>query len=188
NTYMREKEFHREVECLIKAKHRNVVRFLGYCVDTQGNMASYNGKMVMADVHQRFLCFGYLPNGSLDVHITGNILLDEDMMPKITDFGLSRCFDDDQTRVITRDIGGTLGYLAPEFTNYEITHKFGLYGLGVIIMEMLTGKKGYHTVENVFLKVGVIIYWIYQSVHKYRYALRLQLSALRLTQPKDQQV
>uniref|UniRef100_A0A453TE59 Protein kinase domain-containing protein n=1 Tax=Aegilops tauschii subsp. strangulata TaxID=200361 RepID=A0A453TE59_AEGTS len=41
------------------------------------------------------------------------------------------------------------GYLAPEFTNYEITHKFGLYGLGVIIMEMLTGKKGYHTVENV---------------------------------------
>nr|XP_045087128.1 tyrosine-sulfated glycopeptide receptor 1-like [Aegilops tauschii subsp. strangulata] len=74
NTYMREKEFHREVECLIKAKHRNVVRFLGYCVDTQGNMASYNGKMVMADVHQRFLCFGYLPNGSLDVHITGMLM------------------------------------------------------------------------------------------------------------------
>lgn len=37
-----------------------------------------------------------------------NILLDNDMMPKITDFGLSRCFDDDQTSVITRDIGGTI--------------------------------------------------------------------------------
>ena len=38
----------------------------------------------------------------------GNILLDEDMMPKITDFGLSRCFEEDQTRVITKNVGGTL--------------------------------------------------------------------------------
>ena len=37
----------------------------------------------------------------------GNILLDEDMMPKITDFGLSRCFEEDQTRVITKNVAGT---------------------------------------------------------------------------------
>lgn len=38
----------------------------------------------------------------------GNILLDEDMMPKITDFGLSRCFDEGQTRVITENVAGTI--------------------------------------------------------------------------------
>lgn len=37
----------------------------------------------------------------------GNILLDEDMMPKITDFGLSRCFEEDQTGVITKNVVGT---------------------------------------------------------------------------------
>ncbi|XBI43675.1 hypothetical protein VPH35_108416 [Triticum aestivum] len=145
NTYMYEKEFHREVECLMKVKHKNLVRFLGYCADTQGNMGSYNGKMVMADVQQRLLCFEYLPKGSLDDYITdsfgefewrkcyqvikgiceglnylhqnnimhldlkpGNILLDEDVMPKITDFGLSRCFEEGQTRVITENVGGTM--------------------------------------------------------------------------------
>ncbi|XP_037423780.1 uncharacterized protein LOC119288251 isoform X2 [Triticum dicoccoides] len=186
NTYMYEKEFQREVECLIKAKHKNIVRFLGYCADTQGNMESYNGKMVMADVQQRLLCFEYLPKGSLDGYITdsskklewrkcykvikgiceglnylhqtkilhldlkpGNILLGGDMMPKITDFGLSRCFEEDQTRVVTKNVGGTMGYLAPEFCSGEITHKFDLYSLGVIIIEMLTGKKGYQTIENV---------------------------------------
>lgn len=67
NTYMYEKEFHREVECLLKVKHRNIVRFLGYCADTQGNMARYDGKMVMADVQQRLLCFEYLLMAVLSV-------------------------------------------------------------------------------------------------------------------------
>jgi hypothetical protein len=57
----------------MKAKHKNVVRFLGYCADTQGKMANYNGKFVMADVQQRLLCFEYLPR-SLDVYITGTVM------------------------------------------------------------------------------------------------------------------
>ncbi|XBI04273.1 hypothetical protein VPH35_132597 [Triticum aestivum] len=186
NIYMQEEQFHREVECLMKVKHKNVLRFLGYCADTQGNMASYNGRMVMADVQQRLLCFEYLPKGNLDdfikdtseelewrkryqvikgiceginylhqkniVHLDlkpENILFDKDMMPKITDFGISRCFEEDQTRIITKNVGGTLGYLAPEFYVGEITHKFDLYSLGIIIMEMLTGKKGCHNIANV---------------------------------------
>jgi serine/threonine protein kinase len=68
---MHEKEFHREVECLMEVKHKNVVRFLGYCADTQGNMEKYNGKLVMADVQKRLLCFEYIPKGSLDKYIAG---------------------------------------------------------------------------------------------------------------------
>ncbi|KAF7098956.1 hypothetical protein CFC21_105916 [Triticum aestivum] len=189
NTHMHEEQFQGEVECLMKVKHKNIVRFLGYCADTQGNISDYKGKMVMADVQQRLLYFEYLPKGSLDGYITdspgelnwrkrydmikgvceglhylhqnnilhldltpGNILLDEDMMPKITDFGLSRCFEEDQTGVITKNVAGTRGYLAPECYNKEIilTHKFDLYSLGAIIIEILTGKKGCQvTIENV---------------------------------------
>jgi serine/threonine protein kinase len=71
DAFMDESKFHREVECLMRVKHKNVVRFLGYCADRQGNMEMYEGKLVMADVHQRLLCFEYMPKGSLDKYIFG---------------------------------------------------------------------------------------------------------------------
>jgi coatomer subunit beta' len=69
-----EKRFIKEVLCLMKAKHTNIVRFLGYCSDTQGKMLNFEGKLVLADVRQRLLCFEYLPKGSLDKQITGIIM------------------------------------------------------------------------------------------------------------------
>ena len=69
-----EKKFSEEVRCLMKAKHKNIVRFLGYCCDTQGEMLDYQGQLVLAEVRQRLLCFEYLPKGSLDKQITGRII------------------------------------------------------------------------------------------------------------------
>jgi len=66
-----ENKFIQEVDSLMKVKHKNIVRFLGYCSDTQGKVEKYEGKTVMADVRQRLLCFEFLPNGSLDWYITG---------------------------------------------------------------------------------------------------------------------
>ncbi|XP_044971120.1 putative cysteine-rich receptor-like protein kinase 31 [Hordeum vulgare subsp. vulgare] len=186
HTYKYESEFLREVECLMKVKHKNVVRFLGYCSDTQGHVGSYDGKFVMVDMQERLLCFEYLPKGSLDnfikdpsggldwktryqiikgiceglhylhriniMHLDlkpSNILMDDDMIPKITDFGLSRSLEEMQTRVLATKMFGTMGYLAPEFTSNVITHKFDLYSLGIIIMEILTGAKEHPVVENV---------------------------------------
>lgn len=190
NVYMDEKVFHREVECLMMVKHKNIVRFLGYCADRQGSMEMYNGKFVMADVNQRLLCFDYLPKGSLDNYITdtshilhwryryqiimgvckglhylhqknivhldlkpANILLDNNLVPKLTDFGISRCFHEIESEVITT-ISGTFGYMAPESFNgieltYQNSYRLDIYSLGVVIMEILTGEKGYHDVENV---------------------------------------
>jgi serine/threonine protein kinase len=128
----------------MKIKHKNVVRFLGYCADTQGVMVSFNGKLVMAEVPQRLLCFEYLPRGTLHDYITdkspelgwtqyyqiikgicaglhylhqncivhldlkpSNILLDDCMVPKIADFGLSRCFDENQSHAITSKLVGS---------------------------------------------------------------------------------
>jgi serine/threonine protein kinase len=66
-----ETKFHREIECLMKAKHKNIVRFLGYCSEVQGRIADHGGKFVMSDIRNWLLCFEYVPNGSLDKHITG---------------------------------------------------------------------------------------------------------------------
>ncbi|XP_051177028.1 cysteine-rich receptor-like protein kinase 44 [Lolium perenne] len=71
-----------------------------------------------------------------------NILLDERMLPKITDFGLSKLFDQNQTIQMSH-IMGTLGYMPPEFTRGIITTKSDIFSLGVIILEVITGHRDY---------------------------------------------
>lgn len=63
--------FYREVDCLMRMKHKNIVRFLGYCVDTQGKVWNIDEKHIMAEVRQWLLCFEDVPGGSLKDHITG---------------------------------------------------------------------------------------------------------------------
>ncbi|XP_037470780.1 putative receptor-like protein kinase At4g00960, partial [Triticum dicoccoides] len=71
-----------------------------------------------------------------------NILLDENMLPKITDFGLSRLIDQEQT-IYTTNMVGTLGYMPPEYLWRIITSKSDIFSFGVIIMEIITGQRDY---------------------------------------------
>lgn len=66
-----DEKFKQEVACLMRVKHKNIVRFLGYCADTQWTMVKFDGRHVMAEVRQRLLCLEYIPNGSLDNYISG---------------------------------------------------------------------------------------------------------------------
>ncbi|VAI68601.1 unnamed protein product [Triticum turgidum subsp. durum] len=60
-----DKNFETEVTCLAGVKHKNTVRFLGYCSETQQVLMPYDGKRVLADVRHRLLCFEYMPKGCL---------------------------------------------------------------------------------------------------------------------------
>ncbi|TVU20677.1 hypothetical protein EJB05_36896, partial [Eragrostis curvula] len=174
-----EKQFVDELKCLIRVKHRNIVRFLGYCSDIQQKLEQYDGRFVLADIQRRFLCFEYVTNKSIHNYLTEeskghecdtryqliegicqgllylhneerinhldlkpeNILLDADMIPKITDFGLSRRFSGEQSRIITEHIRGTLGYIAPEYLSKgEISFKTDIFSLGIIMKKILRGS------------------------------------------------
>ncbi|XP_028101306.1 G-type lectin S-receptor-like serine/threonine-protein kinase SD2-5 [Camellia sinensis] len=69
-----------------------------------------------------------------------NILLDEDFNAKISDFGLSKLIDKDQSQVVTM-MRGTPSYLAPEWLSSIITEKVDVYSFGVVVLEMLCGRK-----------------------------------------------
>ncbi|KAM0876446.1 hypothetical protein ACQ4PT_036142 [Festuca glaucescens] len=73
-----------------------------------------------------------------------NILLGDNMLPKIADFGVSRLFGEQQTRACTKSLDGTFGYMAPEYINRGIiTIKSDIFSLGVIIIEIITGQRNY---------------------------------------------
>jgi len=70
-----------------------------------------------------------------------NVLLDDNMVPKIADFCLSRCFVEHQRRAIMPNKIGSMGYMAPEVFAGCITFMSDIYSLGIIIAEILTGRK-----------------------------------------------
>ncbi|KAG2640775.1 hypothetical protein PVAP13_2KG118348 [Panicum virgatum] len=71
-----------------------------------------------------------------------NILLDGNMVPKITDFGLSRLKDAEKSQIVTQTLTGTLGYMPPEYLlQGQISHQTDIYSLGVIMCEIITGEK-----------------------------------------------
>lgn len=158
-----------EVRILCQVNHRSLVRLLGCCVELEQPILVYeyiaNGTLLehlqglkpggrglftwshrLRIAHDAAEGLAYLHSSAVppiyhrDVK-SSNILLDEKLNARVSDFGLSRLAHTDLSHISTC-AQGTLGYLDPEYyRNYQLTDKSDVYSFGVVLLELLTSQK-----------------------------------------------
>ncbi|KAK7333064.1 hypothetical protein VNO80_29824 [Phaseolus coccineus] len=161
-----DEQFESEVKLISNVHHKNLVRLLGCCSKGQERILVYEymanssldrflfgeGKDSLSWKQRYDIILGtakglaYLHE---DFHVciihrdikTSNILLDDEMQPRIADFGLARLLPDDQSHLSTR-FAGTLGYTAPEYAIHgQLSEKADAYSFGVVVLEIISGQK-----------------------------------------------
>ncbi|XP_065638481.1 rust resistance kinase Lr10-like isoform X1 [Quercus suber] len=161
-----QKSFLAEVETIGSIHHINLVRLIGFCAEKCHRLLVYeymsngsldgwvfhqNLEMVLDWQHRKKIVLDvargltYLHEECRQkiVHLDikpQNILLDENFNAKVSDFGLSKLVDHDQSRVVT-NMRGTPGYMAPEWLSLVITEKVDVYSFGVVLLEILCGRR-----------------------------------------------
>ncbi|CAJ1971859.1 unnamed protein product [Sphenostylis stenocarpa] len=178
------KQFKSEAKFLTLVHHRNVVSLVGYCDEGDAKALIYeylskgNLQEQLSDKNLNVLGWkerlqialdaasglDYLHNGCKPPIIHrdlkgSNILLDENMHAKISDFGLSRTFaNDNDTHVLTNYPGGTPGYLDPEYhSSGTLNKRSDVYSFGVILLELITGQPAIRGTPD---KPSHIHYWV----------------------------
>ncbi|KAI6691657.1 hypothetical protein NL676_028485 [Syzygium grande] len=166
-------QFVTEIATISAVQHRNLVKLYGCCIDAENRLLVYeyleNKSLDQAMFGQRSLsldwatrydiCLGtarglaYLHEESRlrivhrDVKAS-NILLDSDLTPKISDFGLAKLYDDKKTHISTR-VAGTIGYLAPEYAmRGHLTEKADVFAFGVVALEVVSGSSLTETADK----------------------------------------
>ncbi|KAG2640971.1 probable LRR receptor-like serine/threonine-protein kinase At1g56130 isoform X2 [Panicum virgatum] len=166
SSHQGKRQFVAEAATISAVQHRNLVKLHGCCIDSNIHLLVYeyleNGSLDRAlfgdislklDWSTRFEIILGIARGLAYLHEessirivhrdikASNVLLDADLTPKVSDFGLAKLYDENKSHVSTTRIAGTFGYLAPEYAmRGQLTEKADVFAFGVVALEAVSGR------------------------------------------------
>ncbi|PKA45985.1 LRR receptor-like serine/threonine-protein kinase FEI 1 [Apostasia shenzhenica] len=182
--------FDRELEILGCIKHRYLVNLRGYCNSPSSKLLLYDflaGGSLDEALHERSeqldwdvrlniilgaakgLAYLHHDCSPRVIHRdikSSNILLDGNLEARVSDFGLAKLLEDEESH-ITTIVAGTFGYLAPEYMQSgRATEKTDVYSFGVLVLEIMSGKR---PTDSSFIEKGLnIVGWLHFLVAENR--------------------